>query len=252
MQAYGPAFARIYQQRWSGFAQQAAPQIFDFYTRTDVGRVNRAVLDLACGTGHLARALLDRGCRVTGLDLSAAMLDYARENTEAYIDSGQARFEQVDITRFAMADAFGLVVSTYDALNHLADFEALQSCFRSVYPLLVDDGWFIFDLNTRLGLQRWNNVSVEESDDAIIITRGVYDGRGDRAWTRLSGCLRVAGGKYERFEETAFNSVYDLAEVQRALLEIGWASVHCARITDLSTPLDEPEREGRVFVVARK
>ena len=252
MQAYGPAFARIYQQRWSGFAQQVAPLIFDFYTGTRVGGANRAVLDLGCGTGHLARYFLERGCRVTGLDLSAAMLEYARENTEPYIDSGQARFEQVDIARFAMADEFGLVVSTYDALNHLADFDALQSCFRSVYPLLVDDGWFIFDLNTRLGLRRWNNLTVEELEDAIIITRGIYDGQGDRAWTRISGCMRVAGGKYERFEEAAFNSVFDLAAVQRALTEVGWERVYCAKASDLATPLEEPEREGRVFVVAQK
>jgi SAM-dependent methyltransferase len=252
MQAYSSAFARVYQQRWQGFAQQVAPRIFDFYTNTEVGRVNRAVLDLACGTGQLAKYMLERGCRVTGLDLSAAMLEYARENTAPFIDSGQARFEQVDVTRFAMADQFGLVVSTFDALNHLDSFEALRQCFRSVNPTLVDDGWFIFDLNTRVGLLRWNNLSVEESEDAIVINRGVYDGRDTRAWTRISGCVRMPGGKYERFEETIFNTVYDLNAVQRALLEAGWASAHCARAADLATPLDEPEREGRVFVVAQK
>ncbi|MGQ0603012.1 MAG: class I SAM-dependent DNA methyltransferase, partial [Anaerolineales bacterium] len=218
MQAYGPAFARVYQQRWRNFAQQVAPHIFDFYTRSPIGQVNRAALDLACGTGQLAHYLLERGFRVTGLDLSAAMLEYARENTEPYIDSGQARFEQVDITRFAMADEFGLIVSTFDALNHLADFDALHSCFRSVYPALADDGWFIFDLNTRAGLQRWNNLSVDESDDAILITRGVYAGHGERAWMRISGCVRVPGGKYERFEETVFNTAFDLNDVQQALV----------------------------------
>jgi trans-aconitate methyltransferase len=38
------------------------------------------LLDLCCGAGHLTRALAGRGYRVTGLDGSAEMLRYAREN----------------------------------------------------------------------------------------------------------------------------------------------------------------------------
>jgi SAM-dependent methyltransferase len=41
------------------------------------------VLDLACGHGVLANRLAARGCRVTGLDSSAAFLDRARADAEA-------------------------------------------------------------------------------------------------------------------------------------------------------------------------
>jgi len=36
------------------------------------------VLDLACGTGDLARAAAERGARVTGLDITPRMIDLAR------------------------------------------------------------------------------------------------------------------------------------------------------------------------------
>lgn len=121
-----------------------------------------------------------------------------------------------------------------------------------MFPLLVDEGQFIFDLNTRAGLLRWNNLNVEETEDALIITRGIYDGRGERAWMRVSGCVRVNREVYQRFDETVFNTVYDLAAVRQALLQVGWASVHFARLPDLATPLADPEQERRVFAVAHK
>ena len=38
-----------------------------------------SVLDIGTGTGNLARRVLDLGCRVCGTDLSASMLEKARE-----------------------------------------------------------------------------------------------------------------------------------------------------------------------------
>ncbi len=47
------------------------------------------VLDAGCGSGFFSRHFLERGCRVTALDLSAEALDMAREATggraEAYL-----------------------------------------------------------------------------------------------------------------------------------------------------------------------
>jgi len=42
------------------------------------------VLDLPCGTGRLTRLLVERGYRVTGADVSEAMLAKARENYKVY------------------------------------------------------------------------------------------------------------------------------------------------------------------------
>lgn len=41
------------------------------------------VLDLACGHGRISNRLAQRGCRVTGLDATAAFLDYARQDARA-------------------------------------------------------------------------------------------------------------------------------------------------------------------------
>lgn len=252
MQAYGRAFARVYNKRWAFFAHRVAPQIANFYANTSIGQKNRSVLDLCCGTGQLALYFLERGYRVTGIDLSEHMLQYASENASAYMEEGRAQFIQADVSDFALDEQFGLAVSTFDALNHLESQAALQKCFQSVLSVLAPEGVFIFDLNTRAGLMRWNNISVDDGQGAMIVTRGVYDGQSDRAYTRVSGFIRAADALYERFEETVFNTVFDMAWVRDMLLEAGWRCAHCARIDDLADPITEPEQESRVFFVALK
>ncbi len=252
MQAYSQGFARIYNQRWTNFATQLAPRLQEFYERTRIGQANQSLLDVCCGTGQLAVYFLERGYRVTGLDLSEHMLRYARENTARFVEAGQAKFVQADASGFTLDERFGLIVSTFDALNHLPDEQALEGCFQSVFSVLDPDGYFVFDLNTRAGLMRWNSINVEESPELTIINRGIYDEQDSRAFVRITGFIRNPDGLYERFEENAFNAVFNLDTVRRSLLDVGWRDVHFARAQDLVEPIVEPEREARVFIVARK
>jgi SAM-dependent methyltransferase len=251
MQAYGPGFAQVYNKRWINFARQVAPYLLDFYAQSDQASSHRSVLDLCCGTGQVARYFLEREYQVVGLDLSAAMLHYARENTQPYLVSGQARFVQADATNFTLPDRFGLVISTFDALNHLPDLTALRQCFAAVAA--VCDGYFLFDLNTRVGLRRWNSIEVDDSrDDMTIVNHGIYDVTSDRAWLKVTGFVRNGEGLYERFEQTVYNTIFAMSDVKTLLLETGWREVYFARRQDLQTPLTDPEQEGRVFIVAQK
>ncbi|HYH79189.1 MAG TPA: class I SAM-dependent methyltransferase [Longimicrobium sp.] len=252
MQAYGPGFARVYNLKWAGYAQRVAPALLEFHAaRTPAGGSRGNVLDLCCGTGLLAWHFLEKGYRVVGIDLSAPMLEHARATVGAYVATGQATFIEADARDFTLDERFGLVVSTYDALNHLDDLAALRSCFECVSA--VCDGAFVFDLNTRVGLRRWNSIEVDESrDDAVILTRGVFDDGSGKAYVNISGFVAARDGLYERFSETVFNTVFEMASVRTALLETGFRDVYFATVQDPSRPIAEPELESRVFVVATK
>jgi SAM-dependent methyltransferase len=253
MQAYNAGFARLYNLRWGGFAQEVAPRIREVYECTPLGQVNRSVLDLCCGTGQLATLFLQAGYTLVGIDSSEHMLLYARENAGRFLSTGQARFMQGDAARFALDDRFGLVVSTYDALNHLENDQALQQCFRCVFTVLEPGGLFVFDLNTRLGLRRWNSIEIDDSSNQLlVVTRGIYDQAGDKAWNLVTGFIQEENGLYRRVDQTAFNTVFELEHVKNALLECGWRDVYFAKRQDLKTPLAEPEKQGRVFIVAGK
>jgi SAM-dependent methyltransferase len=250
MQAYGRAFAQAYQLRWGGFARQVLPRLLDFFDATPAGQQRRPVLDLCCGTGLVALGFLEQGYSVTGLDLSAHMLAYARQNCAAY--AGQVQLVQADAAAFALDGHFGLAVSTYDALNHLPDLATLRGCLRSAWAALAPGGWFIFDLNTRLGLRRWNVSSVDDSPDCLVITRSSFDGSGPRALLDITGFLRGPDGHYERFDERVYNTIFEIRTVLWLLQAGGWASAHAAALNDLRAPLDEPEQAARVFIVAQR
>lgn len=250
MQKYGALFARVYNERWAGFANQVAPLIRALYEET-FQRSDRTLLDLCCGTGQMARRFLEAGYRVVGLDLSADMLEHARANATKYAEIGQARFVQGDAADFRLEESFGLIVSTYDALNHLPDAAALRGCFASVRRALSTDGVFVFDLNTRYGLNRWNTITITEDDDLTLINRGIYGG-GERAYTRITGFVRDDNtGQYSRFAETFFNVAYDLADVQGWLKAAGFADVYIAQGSELYAPAADPESLGRAWFVAR-
>ncbi len=72
------------------------PEFFRRIEALGVGLSGQRILDLGTGTGLLARAFAQRGCLVTGLDLSAALLAEARKADRAAnlsIDYLEARAE---------------------------------------------------------------------------------------------------------------------------------------------------------------
>jgi SAM-dependent methyltransferase len=265
MQAYNSAFARIYNARWTNHARYVAPLIRAFYESTAIGAENRRLLDLCCGTGQLALHFLEQGYTVTGLDLSEHMLRHARKNAAQYVESGQARFEQGDAAAFTLDERYGLVVSTFDALNHLPDEAALRACLQCVHRVLVPGGLFIFDLNTRAGLRaKWNGVRVQDTEELFLMDTGAYDEEGNKAWVKITGFVRVSqdtptvgdglgeGGLYQRFTQMAYNTIFDLAWVRNAIVEMGYSAVHLSQLDELGTPLEDPEAEMRSYIVATR
>jgi SAM-dependent methyltransferase len=106
----------------------------------DIGR--QRVLDLACGNGTASRFLARRGALVTGLDLSARMLDRARQ-----IEAG----EPLGIC-YIHGDAAGTRWwdgTPYDGvLCHMAlmDIDDLDGTLSTVAAVLAPGGWFSFSV----------------------------------------------------------------------------------------------------------
>ena len=105
------------------------------------GRRFAHALDLGCGTGLMGEALTSRVDHLTGLDLSPAMIEKARERGlyDALIVA-----DATALMRREPPAAFDLVVAA-DTLVYIGDLAAL---FGAVTTALTTDGLFAFSVET--------------------------------------------------------------------------------------------------------
>ena len=100
------------------------------------------VLDLACGYGRASRYLAQRGARVTGLDISAALLSRARQ-LEADQPLG-IRYVRSDAASTDWWD--GLVYDGVVCDMALMDIDDLDGTLSTVAAVLAPGGWFTFSV----------------------------------------------------------------------------------------------------------
>jgi len=105
---------------WEKFFEEHAPfymeNVFTKNTLAEVDflvaefelRPGASILDMGCGTGRHAVELARRGYRVTGVDLSAAMLAQARQAAEAA--GVEVEWVRCDAARFRAEKAFDAAV----------------------------------------------------------------------------------------------------------------------------------------------
>lgn len=102
------------------------------------------VLELACGTGQLVVPIASAGFPTVGLDLSAAMLNTARERTAAAKVS--VEYVRGDMRNFDLGRRFALVFIARNSLLHLCSTEDILAAFAAVRRHLAPDGMFAFDV----------------------------------------------------------------------------------------------------------
>ncbi len=112
----------------------------------------RRILDLATGTGTVALMLAEEGYAVTGVDISAQMIDMARRKAVA-AGVGEVEFLVRDAAALDFDAQFDLTVSLFDSLNYILSTHELKLAFAGVFRALRSGGGFIFDLNSEYALR---------------------------------------------------------------------------------------------------
>lgn len=189
--------APIYDEGMQGdHARALYPCIFEEARRAMEGIPVPSVLDVGCGTGMLSERLLGAfpSCRLTGVDLSPAMVERARARL-----AGRAEVREADAERLPFHDgAFDLVVCN-DSFHHYPDPDRaafqMWRVLRKGGALVLGDVWQ--PAPARAVMNAWMPFSHEGdvriySEAELRTILGTWFQR--VRWSRigLTGCLVVA------------------------------------------------------------
>ena len=129
------AIARVYGLAYDGIVDAFAPyqslldDIEDLLARAEHGQSLR-VLDIACGTGTVARRLARAGHVVTGLDPVVHLVERARRRPAARVT-----YEHGDVTSRRLPDgSFDACVSLHTLNWHPRPLAMLRECRRVLRP----------------------------------------------------------------------------------------------------------------------
>jgi len=232
---------------WDWYAPTYGPRFFGLLEQR--GIVPRRVLDAGCGTGTMALAMSERGWRVTGIDLSEAMLTMARRK-----DVGRAvTWVRADITRFdldksAGGPKFDLIACVADTLNHLETPDEWEAAFRCFASHLEPGGFLFFDAMTARGLSRLDKFTVLDIDDRALILGVIYEPSSRRSTVKATSFIPKQGtGSYEKATETITEWGQPVADIMERLLLAGFIEAERPWSDE-----KDPEKEDRLAVLARR
>jgi len=212
---YAEDLAFIHHTGFGGFAEEGAPGVLALLQGSGIRQ--GLVVDLGCGSGLWARALLEAGYEVLGVDCAPAMIELARgvaPGARFLVSS----FYDVDLPPCAAVTVLG------EGLGYMAaedPREALPLFLPRVYEALAPGGVLLFDMilrsdqepmrlrATREGADWQVDAEVIEEPDLSLLTRHITTRR------RIDGTER-------RTQETHRVRTFSVNEVESLLRGCGF------------------------------
>lgn len=238
------SWARIYNQYWGArYCEYNLPPFEKLLQQYHISQ-GANILDLCCGTGHMAQHLIEQGYQVTGLDISAAMLQFARDNAP------NAQFILDDARFFSLSANFNAVISPSGSLNHMMTIEELQQVFTKVYNALLDNGVFLFALNLDEGYTSWNGAisDGDVKDDFAWACCDSYNPVEKIGQFRIT-IFQLLDNVWQRFDINNLVRAYSQDEILSTLESVGFQDV---QVYDRNGNLPDSECNEFAIFAGRK
>jgi SAM-dependent methyltransferase len=175
-------------------------------------------LDLCCGPGRASVELARKGMNVTGVDLSAFMLDKARNRAAAA--AVEVEWVRSDMREFIRPASFDLALSLFTSFGYFETREDNLRVLTNVRQSLRPGGALVMEIMNKERLARvFSPASVMENEGTVLIEqRRVLPG-----WSRMENTWYVlSGGRYETF--TISHWIYSGEELCSLLAQAGFES----------------------------
>jgi len=178
------------------------------------------LLDLACGTGILARYFAGYGYDVIAADISPEMLSEAMKTP-----CDNVQYLCQDMTRLDLYGTIDACICTLDGFNHLPGKDAVKAALARISLFMNKGGMLAFDVNT---LYKHNellsgNTFVYDLDDVYCVWHNSVceDNRIDMTLTMFSR----EGNVWRKSTEELSEIAYSLEEVTQWLTDAGFGDV---------------------------
>ncbi len=200
------------------------------------------ILDLACGHGRHANYLAELGHRVTGVDITAGLLEIAKKDAEER--EVTVKYIQEDMREISFKDEFDRVLLLYTSFGYFEDEENLR-VLENVAQALKPGGLFCFDTHNRdVFLKHFLPYIVTEKENDLMIDRITFDSATGRMYNR-----RIVIRNSKRKDKPFFVRFYNPTELRNLLRDGGfkWCKIYGDWDGNLVT-----SDSRRMIVVAKK
>ena len=218
VQAFERIYLHVYPHRDDAEAEGHAGVLRDLLGV----RAGQRVLDVGCGAGRHARALARRGMRVTGVDLSAELLEEARERSPG--TPGFPTYIRLDARELPFRSQFEGAVSMFTSFGYFDgradDVRLMQGVARAVLPgarFVVD---YLNEAAVRASLDPVTEVAIGELD--VRMERRIEEDRagGPVVLKRVRAIHRATDAIEADYEERV--RLYTPDDVDALLAEAGF------------------------------
>ena len=226
--AYAPIM--FDEARWA-----EVPAIIDAIESLVKPSPGAAVLDACCGPGRHSLELASRGYCVTGIDITEAYIEAARESAEAWkAPSGGARFLRRDLREFSADEPFDFAINLYTSFGYFADPAEDLAALGRLRAALRPGGALVLEMTGK-------ETAARDFTAGEVFERGGWGVRtefsGGGAWEGLRNPWILTRGE-EVVDRSFVLRLYSGAELSAALLAAGFSEARIMGSFD-GSPYDQ-------------
>lgn len=224
-------FPNVYDAAFSWDRSEEA-ETYLRVARALLGRRPRSAVELACGSGPLARQWARSGVEVYGVDRSVESIERARVLAEGVVPRGN--WSVGNLPNFRLPHPVDLAVVPMDSFGYLTTGAAMVQCLRAARTALAPGGVLAMDLTLHpedgppLPIRNeWKVALLPEGELRVVWwSQGRAWGVPPRRWEVARILSRAPGGRRQVFWEAAPHSILSLRRLEGLSMKAGgWGPI---------------------------